>query len=110
MAPLDDLVQLLWLVGDFWLVCKDTGGAEFSANLSAQADRGRGGLGANVPDNIARRRRQFRLSAVCAFAVMPDLVAGDCCCGQARSTSPSPRPAVNPLSRHHSWPEPPFPP
>lgn len=27
---LDDLVQLLWLVGDFWLVFKDTGGAEFS--------------------------------------------------------------------------------
>jgi AcrR family transcriptional regulator len=27
---LDDLAQLLWLVGDFWLVFKDTGGAEFS--------------------------------------------------------------------------------
>jgi AcrR family transcriptional regulator len=27
---LDDLTQLLWLVGDFWLVFKDTGGAEFS--------------------------------------------------------------------------------
>jgi len=26
---LDDLAQLLWLVGDFWLVFKDTGGAEF---------------------------------------------------------------------------------
>lgn len=27
---LDDLTQLLWLVGDFWLVFKDTGGASFS--------------------------------------------------------------------------------
>ncbi|WP_421759763.1 TetR/AcrR family transcriptional regulator [Devosia sp.] len=27
---LDDLAQLLWLVGDFWLVFKDSGGAEFS--------------------------------------------------------------------------------
>ena len=27
---LDDLAQLLWLVGDFWLVFKDAGGAEFS--------------------------------------------------------------------------------
>ena len=27
---LDDLAQLLWLVGDFWLVFKDTGGADFS--------------------------------------------------------------------------------
>lgn len=27
---LDDLAQLLWLVGDFWLVFKDTGGAPFS--------------------------------------------------------------------------------
>lgn len=27
---LDDLAQLLWLVGDFWLVFKDTGGAAFS--------------------------------------------------------------------------------
>jgi AcrR family transcriptional regulator len=27
---LDDLVQMLWLVGDFWLVFKDTGGAKFS--------------------------------------------------------------------------------
>ena len=27
----DDLAQLLWLVGDFWLVFKDTGGADFSA-------------------------------------------------------------------------------
>ncbi len=34
---LDDLVQLLWLVGDFWLVFKDTGGAEFS-----QADMDQG--------------------------------------------------------------------
>lgn len=34
---LDDVVQLLWLVGDFWLVFKDTGGAEFS-----QADMDQG--------------------------------------------------------------------
>jgi len=27
---LDDTAQLLWLVGDFWLVFKDTGGAAFS--------------------------------------------------------------------------------
>jgi AcrR family transcriptional regulator len=27
---LGDLAQMLWLVGDFWLVFKDTGGAEFS--------------------------------------------------------------------------------
>ena len=27
---LDDLAQLLWLVGDFWLVFKDTGGAAYS--------------------------------------------------------------------------------
>lgn len=34
---LDDLTQLLWLVGDFWLVFKATGGAEFS-----QADMDQG--------------------------------------------------------------------
>jgi AcrR family transcriptional regulator len=34
---LDDLAQLLWLVGDFWLVFKNTGGAEFS-----QADMDQG--------------------------------------------------------------------
>jgi AcrR family transcriptional regulator len=34
---LDDLAQLLWLVGDFWLVFKDTGGADFS-----QADMDQG--------------------------------------------------------------------
>lgn len=34
---LDDVVQLLWLVGDFWLVFKDVGGAEFS-----QADMDQG--------------------------------------------------------------------
>lgn len=34
---LDDLAQLLWLVGDFWLVFKDSGGAEFS-----QADMDQG--------------------------------------------------------------------
>jgi AcrR family transcriptional regulator len=28
---IDDLVQLLWLVGDFWLVFKSTGGAAFTA-------------------------------------------------------------------------------
>lgn len=28
-AAIDDLAQLLWLVGDFWLVFKDTGGAAF---------------------------------------------------------------------------------
>jgi AcrR family transcriptional regulator len=27
---LDDLAQLLWMVGDFWLVFKDSGGADFS--------------------------------------------------------------------------------
>jgi AcrR family transcriptional regulator len=36
---LDDLVQLLWLVGDFWLVFKDTGGAEFSPADSEQGVR-----------------------------------------------------------------------
>ncbi|MDB5527057.1 MAG: transcriptional regulator, TetR family [Devosia sp.] len=34
---LDDMAQLLWLVGDFWLVFKDSGGAEFS-----QADMDQG--------------------------------------------------------------------
>ncbi len=34
---LDDLAQLLWLVGDFWLVFKDTGGAQFS---QADIDQG----------------------------------------------------------------------
>ncbi len=34
---IDDMAQLLWLVGDFWLVFKDTGGAEFS-----QADMDQG--------------------------------------------------------------------
>lgn len=33
----DDLAQLLWLVGDFWLVFKDTSGAEFT-----QADMDQG--------------------------------------------------------------------
>ncbi len=28
---LDDIAQLLWLVGDFWLVFKDVGGARFDA-------------------------------------------------------------------------------
>lgn len=27
---LDDIAQLLWLIGDFWLVFKDTGGTAFS--------------------------------------------------------------------------------
>lgn len=30
-VALEDLAQLLWLVGDFWLVFKDTGGVEFNA-------------------------------------------------------------------------------
>ena len=34
---LDDLAQMLWLVGDFWLVFKDTGGADFSP---ADTDQG----------------------------------------------------------------------
>ena len=34
---LDDIAQLLWLVGDFWLVFKNTGGAEFS---TADSDKG----------------------------------------------------------------------
>ena len=34
---LDDIAELLWLVGDFWLVFKDTGGAEFS---TADSDQG----------------------------------------------------------------------
>jgi AcrR family transcriptional regulator len=38
-AALDDLAQLLWLVGDFWLVFKDTGGAEFSPAHSEQGVR-----------------------------------------------------------------------
>jgi hypothetical protein len=36
-GALDDIAQLLWLVGDFWLVFKDTGGAEFS---TADSDQG----------------------------------------------------------------------
>jgi AcrR family transcriptional regulator len=36
---LDDLTQLLWLVGDFWLVFKDTGGAEFSLADTEQGAR-----------------------------------------------------------------------
>ncbi|HWA19674.1 MAG TPA: TetR/AcrR family transcriptional regulator [Devosia sp.] len=36
---LDDLAQLLWLVGDFWLVFKDTGGAVFSPADSEQGVR-----------------------------------------------------------------------
>jgi hypothetical protein len=36
---LDDLVSLLWLVGDFWLVFKATGGAEFSPADSEQGVR-----------------------------------------------------------------------
>lgn len=34
---LDDIAQVLWLVGDFWLVFKDTGGADFS---TAESDQG----------------------------------------------------------------------
>jgi AcrR family transcriptional regulator len=36
---LDDLAQLLWMVGDFWLVFKDTGGSPFSAADSDQGVR-----------------------------------------------------------------------
>jgi len=36
---IDDIAQLLWLVGDFWLVFKDTGGAEFSPADSLQGVR-----------------------------------------------------------------------
>ncbi len=36
---LDDLTQLLWLVGDFWLVFKDTGGADFSPADTEQGVR-----------------------------------------------------------------------
>src|ERR1700759_1422335 len=36
---LDDLAQLLWLVGDFWLVFKDAGGAAFSPADSEQGVR-----------------------------------------------------------------------
>jgi AcrR family transcriptional regulator len=35
----DDLAQMLWLVGDFWLVFKDTGGAEFSSADTKQGVR-----------------------------------------------------------------------
>lgn len=36
---LDDLTQLLWLVGDFWLVFKDTGGNDFSPADTEQGVR-----------------------------------------------------------------------
>ena len=36
---LDDIAQLLWLAGDFWLVFKDSGGAEFSPADSIQGVR-----------------------------------------------------------------------
>lgn len=36
---LDDVVQLLWFVGDFWLVFKDTGGTPFSPADRAQGIR-----------------------------------------------------------------------
>jgi AcrR family transcriptional regulator len=36
---LDDLAQMLWLVGDFWLVFKDTGGADFSPTETEQGVR-----------------------------------------------------------------------
>jgi AcrR family transcriptional regulator len=36
-SAIDDLVQLLWMVGDFWLVFKDSGGAAFA---TADMDQG----------------------------------------------------------------------
>ncbi len=36
---LDDIAQLLWLIGDFWLVFKDTGGSKFGKAESAQGVR-----------------------------------------------------------------------
>ena len=36
---IDDIANLLWMVGDFWLVFKDTGGAEFSPADSEQGVR-----------------------------------------------------------------------
>ena len=35
----DDLAQLLWLVGDFWLVFRDTGGTPFAPSDTAQGVR-----------------------------------------------------------------------
>lgn len=45
LAPLaddearDDLTQLLWLVGDFWLVFRDTGGTRFAQSDTEQGVR-----------------------------------------------------------------------
>lgn len=36
---LDDIAQLLWLVGDFWLVFRDTGGTPFAQSDTAQGVR-----------------------------------------------------------------------
>lgn len=36
-SAIDDLAQLLWMVGDFWLVFKDSGGAAFA---TADMDQG----------------------------------------------------------------------
>ena len=36
---IDDIAQLLWLVGDFWLVFKDVGGVPFSPPDTAQGVR-----------------------------------------------------------------------
>lgn len=36
---MDDLIQLLWLVGDFWLVFKSTGGAAFATDDMEQGIR-----------------------------------------------------------------------
>jgi AcrR family transcriptional regulator len=36
---LDDIANLLWMVGDFWLVFKDSGGADFSPADSDQGVR-----------------------------------------------------------------------
>lgn len=35
----DDIAQLLWLVGDFWLVFRDTGGTPFAASDTEQGVR-----------------------------------------------------------------------
>ncbi len=44
---IDDIAQLLWLVGDFWLVFKDTGGSRSSARPTA--NKASGCSGASSP-------------------------------------------------------------